>query len=53
MSRRESRCQVYRRTFRPAASFDTYDSPIEMTETARTFGVVLTPLEVVVRKLLK
>jgi NADH dehydrogenase len=33
-----------------AASFDTYDSIIDMTETARTFGVRPTPLEEVVRR---
>jgi uncharacterized protein YbjT (DUF2867 family) len=33
-----------------AASFDTYDSVIDMTETARTFGVRLTALEQVVRR---
>jgi uncharacterized protein YbjT (DUF2867 family) len=33
-----------------AADFDTYDSPIGMTETARTFGVALTPLETYVRQ---
>jgi uncharacterized protein YbjT (DUF2867 family) len=32
------------------AGLDTYDSPIEMTETARTFGIQLTPLEEVVRR---
>ena len=32
------------------AGLDTYDSPIEMTETARTFGVQLTPLEEVARR---
>jgi uncharacterized protein YbjT (DUF2867 family) len=32
------------------AALDTYDSPIEMTETARTFGIQLTPLEEVVRR---
>ena len=29
------------------AGIDTYDSPIDTSETARTFGVRLTPLEVV------
>lgn len=33
-----------------AASFDFFDSPVEMTETARTFGVRLTPLEAFVRR---
>jgi NADH dehydrogenase len=33
-----------------AASFDTYDSVIDMTDTAQTFGVRLTPLEEVVRR---
>jgi uncharacterized protein YbjT (DUF2867 family) len=32
------------------AGLDTYDSPLDMTETARTFGIQLTPLEVVVRR---
>jgi len=32
------------------AGLDTYDSPIDMTETARTFGIPLTPLEVVARR---
>ena len=32
------------------ASLDTYDSPIDMTETARTFGIQLTPLEEVARR---
>jgi NADH dehydrogenase len=32
------------------AALDTYDSPIEMTETARTFGIQLTPLEEVARR---
>ncbi len=32
------------------AALDTYDSPIDMTETARTFGVQLTPLEEVARR---
>jgi uncharacterized protein YbjT (DUF2867 family) len=32
------------------AGLDTYDSPIEMTETARTFGIQLTPLEEVARR---
>jgi NADH dehydrogenase len=31
------------------AALETFDSPIDMTETARTFGVQLTPLEEVVR----
>jgi uncharacterized protein YbjT (DUF2867 family) len=31
------------------ADLDTYDSPIDMTQTARTFGIRLTPLEEVVR----
>jgi uncharacterized protein YbjT (DUF2867 family) len=31
------------------AGLDTYDSPIDMTETARTFGIQLTPLEEVAR----
>jgi len=33
-----------------AASFDTYDSAIEMTAASRTFGVSLTPLEEIVRR---
>jgi NADH dehydrogenase len=33
-----------------AASFDTYDSAIDMTETAQTFGVKLTTLEDAVRR---
>ncbi len=33
-----------------AAGFDTYDSPVEMSDTARTFGVRLTSLEEVVRR---
>ncbi len=32
------------------AGMDTYDSPIDMTQTARTFGVQLTPLEEVARR---
>src|SRR5436305_5097952 len=32
------------------AGLDTYDSPLEMTETTRTFGIRLTPLEEVVRR---
>jgi uncharacterized protein YbjT (DUF2867 family) len=32
------------------AGMDTYDSPIEMTETARTFGIQLTSLEEVARR---
>jgi uncharacterized protein YbjT (DUF2867 family) len=32
------------------AALDTYDSPLEMTETARTFGIQLTPLEEVARR---
>jgi uncharacterized protein YbjT (DUF2867 family) len=32
------------------AGLDTYDSPLEMTETARTFGIQLTPLEKVARR---
>jgi uncharacterized protein YbjT (DUF2867 family) len=32
------------------AGLDTYDSPIDMTETARSFGIQLTPLEEVVRR---
>jgi uncharacterized protein YbjT (DUF2867 family) len=32
------------------AGLDTYDSPIDMTQTARTFGIQLTPLEEVVRR---
>src|SRR6266566_7907611 len=32
------------------AGLDTYDSPLEMTETARTFGIQLTPLEEVARR---
>jgi NADH dehydrogenase len=33
-----------------AASFDMFDSPMDMTETARTFGVQLTSLEEFVRR---
>ena len=33
-----------------AASLDAYDSPVDMSETARTFGVRLTPLEEVARR---
>jgi len=33
-----------------AASFDFFDSPVEMEATARTFGVTLTPLEAFVRR---
>jgi len=32
------------------ADLDTFDSPIDMTETARTFGIQLTPLEEVARR---
>jgi uncharacterized protein YbjT (DUF2867 family) len=32
------------------AGLDTYDSPIEMTEIARTFGIQLTPLEEIARR---
>ena len=32
------------------AGFDTYDSPVDMTETARIFGIQLTPLEEVARR---
>jgi uncharacterized protein YbjT (DUF2867 family) len=32
------------------AGLDTYDSPVDMTQTARTFGVRLTPLEEVARR---
>lgn len=32
------------------AGLDTYDSPIDMTQTARTFGIQLTPLEEVARR---
>ena len=32
------------------AALDTYDSPVEMTKTARTFGIQLTPLEEVARR---
>jgi uncharacterized protein YbjT (DUF2867 family) len=32
------------------AGLDTFDSPINMTETARTFGIQLTPLEDVARR---
>ena len=32
------------------AGLETYDSPVDMTETARTFGVQLTPLEEVVHR---
>jgi hypothetical protein len=31
------------------AAFETYDSPVEMAELARTFGVALTPLDAFVR----
>lgn len=34
------------------AAMDTYDSPIDMTATARTFGVRLTPAEQVLRQIL-
>ncbi|HEX6303488.1 MAG TPA: SDR family oxidoreductase [Anaerolineales bacterium] len=34
-----------------AASFDMYDSIVDMERTARTFGVTLTPLEKVVQKM--
>lgn len=33
------------------AGMDTYDSPVDMSETARTFGVELTPAEHVIRRL--
>ncbi len=33
-----------------AAGFERYDSPVDMSETARTFGVRLTPFEEVVRR---
>lgn len=33
-----------------AASFDFFDSPVEMAATSRTFGVILTPLEAFVRR---
>ncbi len=32
------------------AGLDTYDSPIDMTQTVRTYGIQLTPLEEVVRR---
>jgi len=32
------------------AGLDTYDSSLDMTETARAFGIQLTPLEVVARR---
>jgi uncharacterized protein YbjT (DUF2867 family) len=32
------------------AGLDTYDSPLDMTETARTFGIQLTPLEEIARR---
>jgi nucleoside-diphosphate-sugar epimerase len=35
------------------ASFEMYDSPLDMAETARTFGVKLTSLEEVVRRSLE
>ena len=35
-----------------AASFDMFDSPVDMTKTARAFGVQLTPLEQAVRGML-
>jgi uncharacterized protein YbjT (DUF2867 family) len=35
------------------AGLDTYDSPIDMTQTTRTFGVHLTPLEEVARRTVK
>jgi hypothetical protein len=31
------------------AAFETYDSPVEMAELARTFGVALTSLDAFVR----
>jgi hypothetical protein len=33
-----------------AAGFEMFDSPVDMTETARTFGVELTSLEQFVRR---
>ena len=33
------------------AGMDTYDSPVNMTDTARTFGVQLSPAETVLRRL--
>lgn len=35
------------------AAMETYDSPIPMEETARTFGVQLTPLDTTVRRMLR
>ena len=35
-----------------ATSLATYDSPIPMEETARTFGVTLTPIETVIREMM-
>jgi NADH dehydrogenase len=35
------------------AAMETYDSPIEMAETARTFGVTLTPIEQGLRTILQ
>ena len=32
---------------------ETYDSPIDMDETARTFGVTLTPIEEGLRTILQ
>jgi len=34
-------------------ALETFDSPLPMTETARTFGVELTPLETYVRRTLE
>jgi uncharacterized protein YbjT (DUF2867 family) len=34
-----------------AAAMDTFDSPVEMTAKARTYGVALTPLEAVARRI--
>ena len=35
-----------------AAALDTFDSPIDMTSTARTYGVEMTPLETFARRML-
>jgi uncharacterized protein YbjT (DUF2867 family) len=34
-----------------AAAFDTFDSPVEMSELAQQYGVSLTPLEAFVRQM--
>jgi hypothetical protein len=33
------------------AGMDTYDTPLDMTATAQTYGVELTPAEAVIRRL--